>query len=163
MARGPVLPAWFPGASSLWCRAPRLCPSQPAGFWASGGGKPPFLPPFDSVLFPGSLSSWQQLAQWRCCRYWKLLASPVCSSLSASLWFPFLPRSLVVSFEQRSVRPGGVESHGPPAAPTWRACCPCCFPATLSLWLQPVSFPGSVPKCVIPGLLGDVCSVVTKL
>ena len=104
MACGPVLPAWFPGASSLWSRAPRLCPSQPAGFRAPGGGKPPFLPPFSSVLFPGSLSSWQQLAQWPCCRYWKLFASPVCSSLSASLSFPFLPRSLVVSLEQCSVR-----------------------------------------------------------
>lgn len=139
--------------------------SQPAyRLQGTGGGKPRFLPPFSSVLFPGSLSSWQQLVQWPCCRYWKIFASPVCSSLSSSLWFPFLPRSPVVSLVQGSVRPLGVKSYGSPAATT--------IARVVSLVLschivpvasQPLSFSDSIPKCVIPGLFGYMCSVITKL
>ena len=57
-----------------------------------------------------------------------------------------------------------MKSYGPPAATTIA----CVVSLVLSCHIvpvasQPLSFPGSISKCVIPGLFGDMCSVITKL
>lgn len=125
--------------------------------------KAPLPTPFSSVLFPGSLSSWQQLVQWPCCDTGEIF--PPCV-----LVFIFFP---LVSIPAQD--PGGffsaglseaswcLKSYGSPAATTIARVVLGAF-----CHIVPIGFTAFVlfrfhTKCVIPGLFGYMCSVITKL